>query len=109
MTICFGIRNFDHMLYVLSYMLYCGSVTKLTALYFKFVPYLITLTLDLTRIFSGYIGSVSFLNTVLDVVGKLRSVNPELTYGETTKNAYVRCPRGVVGWFKSLRHNSSLN
>ncbi|EYU44587.1 hypothetical protein MIMGU_mgv11b016125mg, partial [Erythranthe guttata] len=27
-----------------------------------------------------YIGSVSFLNTVLKVVAKLRSINPELTY-----------------------------
>lgn len=34
--------------------------------------------------FSGYIGSVSFLNTVLDVVSKLRSINPKLTYGEIT-------------------------
>uniref|UniRef100_A0A6N2NE54 pyridoxal kinase n=1 Tax=Salix viminalis TaxID=40686 RepID=A0A6N2NE54_SALVM len=29
---------------------------------------------------SGYIGSVSFLNTVLEVVKKLRSINPKLTY-----------------------------
>ncbi|KAJ8424302.1 hypothetical protein Cgig2_003284 [Carnegiea gigantea] len=28
----------------------------------------------------GYIGSVSFLNTVLEVVNKLRSVNPRLVY-----------------------------
>jgi hypothetical protein len=32
--------------------------------------------------FAGYIGSVSFLNTVLEVVKKLRSINPKLTYGE---------------------------
>lgn len=31
--------------------------------------------------YSGYIGSVSFLNTVLQVVDKLRSVNPDLIYG----------------------------
>jgi uncharacterized membrane protein (DUF4010 family) len=31
--------------------------------------------------FSGYIGSVSFLETVLQVVEKLRSVNPGLVYG----------------------------
>ena len=31
--------------------------------------------------FSGYIGSVSFLDTVLQVVDKLRSVNPDLVYG----------------------------
>lgn len=30
----------------------------------------------------GYIGSVSFLNTILEVVSKLRAVNPKLTYGE---------------------------
>ncbi|KAH9619899.1 hypothetical protein KSS87_012034 [Heliosperma pusillum] len=30
--------------------------------------------------FAGYIGSVSFLNTVLEVVTKLRSVNPGLVY-----------------------------
>ncbi|XP_061948363.1 pyridoxal kinase isoform X1 [Populus nigra] len=30
--------------------------------------------------FAGYIGSVSFLNTVLEVVKKLRSINPKLTY-----------------------------
>ncbi|KAI5559427.1 hypothetical protein POPTR_017G129000v4 [Populus trichocarpa] len=29
---------------------------------------------------TGYIGSVSFLNTVLEVVKKLRSINPKLTY-----------------------------
>ncbi|KAK6927876.1 Pyridoxamine kinase/Phosphomethylpyrimidine kinase [Dillenia turbinata] len=29
---------------------------------------------------AGYIGSVSFLNTVLEVVNKLRTVNPKLTY-----------------------------
>lgn len=29
----------------------------------------------------GYIGSVSFLNTVLRVVQKLRSINPNLVYG----------------------------
>jgi len=45
---------------------------------------LIILTLNLTNAFSGYIGSVSFLNTVLDVVSKLRSINPKLTYGEIT-------------------------
>lgn len=33
-----------------------------------------------THLLTGYIGSVSFLNTVLDVVKKLRSVNPNLTY-----------------------------
>lgn len=51
---------------------------------FKIVLILIILTLDLslTHVFSGYIGSVSFLNTVLDVVSKLRSINPKLTYGE---------------------------
>jgi pyridoxine kinase len=31
--------------------------------------------------YSGYIGSVSFLNTVLQVAEKLRSVNPDLIYG----------------------------
>jgi hypothetical protein len=31
---------------------------------------------------SGYIGSVSFLETVLQVVEKLRSVNPDLVYGK---------------------------
>lgn len=36
----------------------------------------------LIGVFSGYIGSVSFLNAVLEVVHKLRSVNPKLTYGE---------------------------
>jgi len=45
---------------------------------------LIILTLNLTNAFPGYIGSVSFLNTVLDVVSKLRSINPKLTYGEIT-------------------------
>ncbi|XP_022948502.1 pyridoxal kinase-like [Cucurbita moschata] len=33
-----------------------------------------------THLLTGYIGSVSFLNTVLKVVEKLRSVNPKLTY-----------------------------
>ncbi|KAL5574382.1 hypothetical protein UlMin_023979 [Ulmus minor] len=33
-----------------------------------------------THLLTGYIGSVSFLNTVLEVVNKLRSVNPKLTY-----------------------------
>ncbi|XP_077253754.1 pyridoxal kinase-like [Tasmannia lanceolata] len=33
-----------------------------------------------THLLTGYIGSVSFLNTVLQVVDKLRSVNPGLTY-----------------------------
>ncbi|XXG83783.1 hypothetical protein AAC387_Pa10g1462 [Persea americana] len=33
-----------------------------------------------THLLTGYIGSVSFLNTVLQVVEKLRSINPELTY-----------------------------
>ncbi|PHT91312.1 Pyridoxal kinase [Capsicum annuum] len=33
-----------------------------------------------THLLTGYIGSVSFLNTVLKVVDKLRSVNPKLTY-----------------------------
>ena len=48
---------------------------------------LIALTLDLTHVFSGYIGSVSFINTILDVVSKLRAINPKLTYGETAENA----------------------
>lgn len=30
---------------------------------------------------AGYIGSVSFLNTILQVVEKLRSINPNLIYG----------------------------
>lgn len=33
-----------------------------------------------THLLTGYIGSVSFLNTVLDVVSKLRSINLKLTY-----------------------------
>ncbi|KAH6754938.1 pfkB-like carbohydrate kinase family protein [Perilla frutescens var. hirtella] len=33
-----------------------------------------------THLLTGYIGSVSFLNTVLRVVDKLRSINPRLTY-----------------------------
>ncbi|XP_077243942.1 pyridoxal kinase-like [Tasmannia lanceolata] len=33
-----------------------------------------------THLLTGYIGSVSFLNTILQVVDKLRSVNPGLTY-----------------------------
>ncbi|XP_052304157.1 pyridoxal kinase isoform X7 [Populus trichocarpa] len=33
-----------------------------------------------THLLTGYIGSVSFLNTVLEVVKKLRSINPKLTY-----------------------------
>ncbi|XP_021296496.1 pyridoxal kinase isoform X1 [Herrania umbratica] len=33
-----------------------------------------------THLLTGYIGSVSFLNKVLEVVHKLRSVNPNLTY-----------------------------
>ncbi|XP_074308337.1 pyridoxal kinase [Silene latifolia] len=33
-----------------------------------------------THLLTGYIGSVSFLNTVLEVVTKLRSVNPGLVY-----------------------------
>ncbi|KAJ8545918.1 hypothetical protein K7X08_018501 [Anisodus acutangulus] len=33
-----------------------------------------------THLLTGYIGSVSFLNTVLKVVDKLRSVNPKLKY-----------------------------
>lgn len=32
--------------------------------------------------FAGYIGSVSFLNTVLQVAEKLRSINPGLIYGK---------------------------
>lgn len=31
---------------------------------------------------AGYIGSVSFLDTILKVVEKLRSVNPGLIYGK---------------------------
>lgn len=33
-----------------------------------------------THLLTGYIGSVSFLDTILKVVGKLRSINPKLTY-----------------------------
>ncbi|PON77434.1 Pyridoxal phosphate (active vitamin B6) biosynthesis, pyridoxal kinase [Parasponia andersonii] len=33
-----------------------------------------------THLLTGYIGSVSFLNTVLEVVNKLRSINPKLMY-----------------------------
>ncbi|XP_030944187.1 pyridoxal kinase isoform X1 [Quercus lobata] len=33
-----------------------------------------------THLLTGYIGSVSFLNTILEVVNKLRSVNPKLIY-----------------------------
>ncbi|KAF5180453.1 Pyridoxal kinase [Thalictrum thalictroides] len=33
-----------------------------------------------THLLTGYIGSVSFLNTVLQVVDKLRAINPKLTY-----------------------------
>ncbi|MED6116777.1 hypothetical protein PIB30_103365 [Stylosanthes scabra] len=41
-----------------------------------------------THLLTGYIGSVSFLDTVLEVVSKLRSVNPKLIYGETLGNNY---------------------
>ncbi|THF98391.1 hypothetical protein TEA_029205 [Camellia sinensis var. sinensis] len=37
-------------------------------------------SVHLTSVSVGYIGSVSFLNTVLEVISKLRSVNPKLTY-----------------------------
>ncbi|KAL2551717.1 Pyridoxal kinase [Forsythia ovata] len=33
-----------------------------------------------THLLTGYIGSISFLNTILKVVDKLRSINPKLTY-----------------------------
>ncbi|GAY43787.1 hypothetical protein CUMW_077230 [Citrus unshiu] len=33
-----------------------------------------------THLLTGYIGSVSFLNTILQVVEKLRSINPNLIY-----------------------------
>lgn len=33
-----------------------------------------------THLLTGYIGSVSFLNTILEVVSKLRTINPKLTY-----------------------------
>ncbi|OVA14537.1 Pyridoxal phosphate (active vitamin B6) biosynthesis [Macleaya cordata] len=33
-----------------------------------------------THLLTGYIGSASFLNTVLQVADKLRSINPKLTY-----------------------------
>ncbi|KAM7268124.1 hypothetical protein ACFE04_010290 [Oxalis oulophora] len=36
--------------------------------------------LHYTHLLTGYIGSVSFLDTVLEVVKKLRSVNPKLVY-----------------------------
>lgn len=36
--------------------------------------------LHYTHLLTGYIGSVSFLNTVLEVIRKLRSVNPGLIY-----------------------------
>jgi pyridoxine kinase len=36
--------------------------------------------LHYTHLLTGYIGSVSFLTTVLQVVDKLRSVNPDLVY-----------------------------
>ncbi|KAA8530639.1 hypothetical protein F0562_005427 [Nyssa sinensis] len=36
-----------------------------------------------THLLTGYIGSVSFLNTVLEVINKLRSLNPKLTYEDT--------------------------
>ncbi|OEL31180.1 Pyridoxal kinase [Dichanthelium oligosanthes] len=36
--------------------------------------------LHYTHLLTGYIGSVSFLDTVLQVIDKLRSVNPDLVY-----------------------------
>ncbi|KAJ4823629.1 hypothetical protein Tsubulata_032164 [Turnera subulata] len=33
-----------------------------------------------THLLTGYIGSVSFLDSILEVVKKLRSINPKLTY-----------------------------
>uniref|UniRef100_A0A2P2KV63 pyridoxal kinase n=1 Tax=Rhizophora mucronata TaxID=61149 RepID=A0A2P2KV63_RHIMU len=33
-----------------------------------------------THLLTGYIGSVSFLDSVLEVIDKLRTINPELTY-----------------------------
>lgn len=33
-------------------------------------------------IYAGYIGSASFLSTVLKVVDRLRSINPNLVYGK---------------------------
>ncbi|KAF7136295.1 hypothetical protein RHSIM_Rhsim08G0085100 [Rhododendron simsii] len=44
-----------------------------------------------THLLTGYIGSVSFLNTVLEVVSKLRAVNPKLTYGELYTKAQLSC------------------
>ena len=50
---------------------------------FSLEAFLFTCVLsNLIDVFSGYIGSVSFLDAVLEVVHKLRSVNPKLTYGE---------------------------
>jgi pyridoxine kinase len=33
-------------------------------------------------IYTGYIGSASFLSTVLKVVDRLRAINPNLVYGK---------------------------
>ncbi|XWS30794.1 hypothetical protein CRYUN_Cryun23aG0020400 [Craigia yunnanensis] len=45
-----------------------------------------------THLLTGYIGSVSFLNTILEVVDKLRSVNPNLTYGKPGVSCLVCDP-----------------
>ena len=42
---------------------------------------------------AGYIGSLSFLETILRVVGKLRSINPDLVYGELGR---LWCRHGVI-------------
>nr|DAD35645.1 TPA_asm: hypothetical protein HUJ06_006285 [Nelumbo nucifera] len=41
-----------------------------------------------THLSTGYIGSISFLETVLKVVDKLRSVNPKLMYGRDNQCAH---------------------
>ena len=45
---------------------------------------------------TGYIGSVSFLETVLKVVEKLRSYNPKLIYGERPFWIFWIHPRSFI-------------
>ena len=51
---------------------------------------------------AGYIGSVSFLNTVLEVVNKLRSINPKLTYGKFRIFEVIVHLFQTLLWFRTL-------
>lgn len=57
----------------------------------------------------GYIGSTSFLNRVINLIGELKEVNPQLIYGNVLRSTTINLLYTILGCIEmSFKVNGAL-